>query len=524
MKKALCLILSILMVLSCSAAACADSVYTLPEKMQKQLQVGSGLKGSFVIHGHVNPEKHPLINALANTEFEIRGIRSGEDLYYYIYQPGENDTLAARTELYRSGKSLYLRSDMLDASAYLLPGVGHIADAYLHAEGENPSVFSDLLRILLEGKINSNEAVNTELLEKQLEDWINMFPSERTIQSSENSTPRLVQVFTIPMESMYNMVTDLIKLIARTDTAMKVLRSFLTGEQIATYFTPDLTYYYKEAMDALDLEGNIVFSRTVSTMGEVLESSLSLPMSEKMTGFTSLVIRNDESRMNLQLTGKNGLLFVEAPLHFDPKAELFEEDFRFVRVYGEETEKENLSLLIRAKKDHAAYADPEDESLTHETDRYTVRITRDTAMLPDGISEDRIPDFDETEAALEIHYFSKLKPSSKTTAEFTFSVKQGVYDLDATGSVNTDAPWTFTPFDVSSAADLSLCTKEDIKNLRDAWISKAEAALSHTPEEIRLTETELTGTDIPEVPEAAEGGAEEIVSVPDGAEDDTSNV
>lgn len=524
MKKALCLILSILMVLSCSAAAFADSVYTLPEKMQKQLQVGSGLKGSFVIHGHVNPEKHPLINALANTEFEIRGIRSGEDLYYYIYQPGENDTLAARTELYRSGKSLYLRSDMLDASAYLLPGVGHIADAYLHAEGENPSVFSDLLRILLEGKIISNEAVNTELLEKQLEDWINMFPSERTIQSSENSTPRLVQVFTIPMESMYNMVTDLIKLIARTDTAMKVLRSFLTGEQIATYFTPDLTYYYKEAMDALDLEGNIVFSRTVSTMGEVLESSLSLPMSEKMTGFTSLVIRNDESRMNLQLTGKNGLLFVEAPLHFDPKAELFEEEFRFVRVYGEETEKENLSLLIRAKKDHAAYADPEDESLTHETDRYTVRITRDTAMLPDGISEDRIPDFDETEAALEIHYFSKLKPSSKTTAEFTFSVKQGVYDLDATGSVNTDAPWTFTPFDVSSAADLSLCTKEDIKNLRDAWISKAEAALSHTPEEIRLTETELTGTDIPEVPEAAEGGAEEIVSVPDGAEDDTSNV
>ncbi len=524
MKKALCLILSILMVLSCAAAAFADSVYTLPEKMQKQLQVGSGLKGSFVIHGHVNPEKHPLINALANTEFEIRGIRSGEDLYYYIYQPGENDTLAARTELYRSGKSLYLRSDMLDASAYLLPGVGHIADAYLHAEGENPSVFSDLLRILLEGKINSNEAVNTELLEKQLEDWINMFPSERTIQSSENSTPRLVQVFTIPMESMYNMVTDLIKLIARTDTAMKVLRSFLTGEQITTYFTPDLTYYYKEAMDALDLEGNIVFSRTVSTMGEVLESSLSLPMSEKMTGFTSLVIRNDESRMNLQLTGKNGLLFVEAPLHFDPKAELFEEEFRFVRVYGEETEKENLSLLIRAKKDHAAYADPEDESLTHETDRYTVRITRDTAMLPDGISEDRIPDFDETEAALEIHYFSKLKPSSKTTAEFTFSVKQGVYDLDATGSVNTDAPWTFTPFDVSSAADLSLCTKEDIKNLRDAWISKAEAALSHTPEEIRLTETELTGTDIPEVPEAAEGGVEEIVSVPDGAEDDTSNV
>lgn len=523
MKKTLCLILTVLMVLSFAAAACADSVYTLPEKMQKQLQVGSGLKGSFVIHGHVNGERYPLLNALANTEFEIRGIRSGEDLHYYIYQPGENGALAARTELYRNGKSLYLRSDMLDAPAYLLPGVGHIADTFLHAEGENPSVFSDLVQILMEGKINGNDAVNTELLEKQLEDWINRFPSERTILSSENSTPRLVQVFTIPMESVYNMVTDLVKLIAKTDTAMKVLRSFLTGEQIATYFTPDLAYYYKEAMDALDLEGNIVFSRTVSTMGEVLESSLSLPMSEKMTGFTSLMIRNDESRMNLQLTGKNGLLFVEAPLHFDPKAEVFEEEFRFVRVYGEETEKENLSLLIRAKKEHTAFADPEDESLTHETDRYTVHITRNTAMLPEGISEDRIPDYDETDAALEIHYYSKLKPSSKTTAEFTFSVKQGVYDLDATGSVNTDAPWAFTPFDVNGAADLSSCTKEDIKNLRDAWISKAAAVLSHTPEEIRLTETDLTGADIPEVPEASAGGSEEIVAVPDGAEDDTSN-
>ena len=87
MKKKLCFLLTVVLFLFSISSAIAAG-YTLPFKMQRQLEVGSGLKGSFVIHSNASAEKEPLIHALANAEFEIRGIRSENNVHYYIYQPG----------------------------------------------------------------------------------------------------------------------------------------------------------------------------------------------------------------------------------------------------------------------------------------------------------------------------------------------------------------------------------------------------------------------------------------------------
>ena len=97
MKRMLCCLLTAVLFVFFTASAFA-AAYTLPYKMQRQLEVGSGLKGSFVIHSNASAEKEPLIHALSKVEFEIRGIRSENNFHYYIYQPGENEDRNNLTE------------------------------------------------------------------------------------------------------------------------------------------------------------------------------------------------------------------------------------------------------------------------------------------------------------------------------------------------------------------------------------------------------------------------------------------
>ena len=76
-----------ILIVACSGLSVAENSNTLLVKMRRQLQVGSGLTGSFVIHGNVDAERYPLMNAILDTEFEIRSMRSGDNLHAEL-QPG----------------------------------------------------------------------------------------------------------------------------------------------------------------------------------------------------------------------------------------------------------------------------------------------------------------------------------------------------------------------------------------------------------------------------------------------------
>ena len=484
MKRCFILFFTLILILSTLPFAEASG-YTLPEKLQKQLVVGSGLKGSFVIHGHFNADLCPLLSAVSNTEFEVRGIQSEENLHYYIYQPGDNEVRNALTELLKTDGRWYLRSDLLNTS-FLLPETNHLVNAYLNSEGENPSVFPELMKILFSGNINTNDEINTAFLEKQIENWITGFSPETTIQTSEDGTPSLSQSFSIPVDSMYNTVLDLINTVFHNDSAMTFLRSVLSDEQIALYLNPDLAYYYLDALKSLDLQGSILFTRTVSTMGTPMFTSLTLPLDASKTGYSFLTVQNDESRKSILITGPKGLFWIEMPLDFNWKDAEYNQEFRVLRVYADNEESRNISLQINVKKTYETN-DDSDEGRANETYRYSVHVIRNTADLPVDVSEEQIPDMDPIEADIEFHYSSKLQLSSPTTLEVSVSVVQGQYNFDLTGKVKTASPWEFTPFDISDAVDTGAYTLEDYKDIGDFWIQNAGNLLTHTPEEIQMT-------------------------------------
>ena len=496
MKKTICLILTVLTAF-CFLTAASAAGYTLPEKMERQLQVGSGLKGSFVIHSNADQELSPFVHSIRNAAYEIRGIRSGDDLHYYIYQPGEGETLSSLTEFCRIGNTGYLRSDFLPEAAYRLPDFEEFIASFLKAEGENPSILPELIRLLVKGPDPEEEegGLDTASLEKQIELWISAFTAETTVESSENASPRLTQVFRIPTEALFNTVNVLVKTVSETPDTMEALKNVLSEDQIRTYLNPNLGYFYLEAMESLQLDGEIVFSRTMSTLGDLIQNTLTLPLDESKTGYSSIIFQNDEKRKTLSVSGAKGLFLLGLPVDFDFSAESYEEAvLQFIRIDSENREHRNIALRIELSKKHDKYEE-EEETRNHETDRYTIEAVRDTSALPEGYSEALIPEMDPIGAELELHYSSKLQLSSPTTLEISCSVRQGKYDFTLAGQVKTASPWTFTPFDITHAAEAGRYQLKDFESLKEAWIRQAEEKLVRTPEEIRPAEP----TAVPEI-------------------------
>ena len=517
MKKICCFIFMISLTLSVFSVSFAAG-YTLPEKMQRQLEVGSGLKGSFTVHGNADSELNPLIHSVLNAEFEIRGIQYEGNKHYYIYQQGENEAMNALTEYCTAGSEQYLRSDFLKEESYLLPDTDHLINRWLKSEGENPSVFPDLLKSVIGN--NENDELTTDALERQIEMWISAFSAETAVQTGDGS-PTLSQTFRIPVEELYKTATEIIRTISSSETYMGYFREILSKEQIDTYLNPELGYYYIDAMKQLDMEGDILFTRTVSTLGELIQSSLVLPMDPEKTGYYSVTLENDETRKSIFFTGPRGMLYLELPLNFDLKAEKYENEiFRFVLVDNENEKAKNVALRITASKKSDKYENAE-EGKIHEKEEYTFRIVRDTAGLPDAVTEDLIPDMAEAEAEIIVHYSSKPQLSSPTTLELSCVVSQGEYSFDFKGTVKTASPWIYSPFSIEGAVDASNYEKDDFSLLKEEWIRNAEERLARIPEEIRNSEEETEPAEENEIPENKES---EEYSEPSEDTDDPEEV
>ena len=81
MKKWICAMLCIVIMMAELPAFAAIS-YTLPQKMEKQLAIGSGLKGSFCFQGKGDNPLLLFLPFLQNTEIQIQGLRSGDEFHY----------------------------------------------------------------------------------------------------------------------------------------------------------------------------------------------------------------------------------------------------------------------------------------------------------------------------------------------------------------------------------------------------------------------------------------------------------
>ena len=141
------------------------------------------------------------------------------------------------------------------------------------------------------------------------------------------------------------------KIIGSNENTLSWFKNFLSQEQTDVYLNPNLGYYYIDAMKQLNLEGDIEFSRTVSTLGELIENSMVLPLDPEKTGYRTAVFRNDEEKKSIFFTGPRGTLFLELPAEFDLNEENLEnQDIRFVLTDNTEGTVQNVALKILLNK------------------------------------------------------------------------------------------------------------------------------------------------------------------------------
>ena len=490
MKRVISLVLSIALALFSINISYAAG-YTLPQRMLTQIRVGSGLTGSFVIHGNADSTRYPFLYAIQNAEYELRGMISEGYTRYHVFQNTDNNARQFPAEILKINDQYCFRTSFLDPGAYFVADTDQLIAMLLDLKAENPSILSGMLKLLYIDDTDEKKSADTSSLEKQVDLWISGFTPETNYVKNDDGSPSLTQTFSIPIESLYTTMTELIRYISQNDTAMNSLRNVFSGEQIELYFNPNLSYYYLEALANLDMTDHIVFSRTVSTLGDIIDNTLTLPLDEKKTGYSTVSIHNDKERKSIRISGPKGHYIIDLPLKSSLKENECSETYQFVRICPDSADK-NLSLNIHLLKELEEHTNPE-ETVKYETEKYKVRMEQDASILPEDISAELIPEAEPLEISAEFQFSAISQIYSKpTTLDFSVAFVQGLYHYDISGSLvtvspnsyNETNPWSVERPDTGSFINTDIFTKTDYKRLFDEWTKEAGIKIIKTPDEI----------------------------------------
>lgn len=502
MKRIVSFLVALIMMLTVSCSCYAAVTYTLPEKMHNQLAIGSGLKGSITVLAEGPLSKEPFWNAVADAEYSIRGIASGKDQHYHLFQADENGNQTSLIEIYRKDGVHYLRSDMVAGKILALPGWDKVLDQAFPVKGENPTLSSFLINLLTMQETDSQrlEAVLTRF-QNELELWLGDFTVNAESTRREDGTSAFEFSYVIPLEQFREQAVRMTEDLASDPEMISILGGLMGQEEITLYANSSLGKYYLEALQSLNLNGDIRMSKLVSTMGDVISSQLSLPLDPATTGYQSLLVENrDELTLfRAESTEKSVILVIPALDTFrKPEFSVSVWYASAVKDSGTQAgESTDLSVRIDLQKTSSEYNDEEERS--HLQDHYNVSIQQDTTYFPDADRKDALPAFEAIQADLDLHYYSKYSQNSATTLEIGASYQRGESSVSLSGKLKTAAPWLFMPFEVVNPVNVEADHPETIVSYLTDWISNASYMVHHTlpAEEATPASSEAPATEVP---------------------------
>ena len=511
-KRIVCIITAVLIM---AAGICQAATYTLPEKMHNQLAIGSGLKGTFRITTEGEKFRTPFLTAVSDADFSLRGMSSGKDFHYYVFQADENDNQSAVTELYCKDGICYLRSDMVQGKILALPATDSLTESLLPARGGNPSIAPFLTKIIMlpEKEYEDKWKTSVSRYLNELEMWLADFTVQADVVKQENGTSALVFTYVIPMDKARTQMILLFSEMIVDPEVSALLDTVMTPEQKALYADGSLMYYYQESLDALDLTGEIKMNKRVSAMGEVISSRIELPLNEKATGYQLLTIESTGGQTIYSLSGQEKTIVLALPdakegENLDTRSIWF----TYVSNSGEEGQP-NLSVRIDIRKSTKEYNDEEEKS--HLENKYVITVVQDDTYLPEGYDKARLTETEQIDGELNLHYSSKYSQNSATTLEITASIRQGDSSIAFEGKFKTAAPWLFMPFEVIDPIAIDPANPQDLVLYFADWVSNApsmihhsEAAAPEKTEEPAAAQPEAQGTEEPAAEPAGQEPAE----------------
>ena len=477
MKKRFISVVLLLIILT--TGTCHAASYTLPEKMYNQLAIGSGLKGSFSVTAEGEKFSTPFLNAVTDAEWSLRGIRSGEDLHYYVFQSNEQEEQSAFSELYRKDGVYYFRSDMVQGQILSFPVLSQFLETLFPVNGENGTTSSFISKIVTIPENVRKEKWDPVLLryQNELEMWLADFTVTADTVKMENGLSALDFTYEIPMDNLNSMIIKLFGEFASDPEVIALLDTVMTEDEKKIYVNGNLLYFYLEALQSLQIDRPLRMSKRVSAIGDLLRFRLELPLDERTTGYRSVDIEtvNQLTVITLKKTGQ--IMVLAFPDTEKLKQTSFEQSIWFARINADpEKEKENLSIRIDISKTDDVY---EKEEKTHDINHYDITISQDTAYLPEDTDLSLLPRFDQIDMSVDLNYSSKYAQNSATTLEINAEVHQSGSTMTVVGKMKTAAPWLFMPFDIIDPIQVGTEKEKVLEPYITDWISNAASIVHH---------------------------------------------
>ena len=508
MKKILCALLCMMLVMI-SAESLAAVDYTLQEKMQKQLDSGSGLKGTLQLHGEGNDPFILSLQPFQDVELQFRGMRTGEQGHYYFYQAGDDESQKGLTEIFDDGSSLFFRSDFLPGEVIRFPALAALADAMLPSRGGNPSIASAAVRWIQTGKAQQEALLNPvlEILEKQLEVWLARYAEASEVKTTESGTSAVELSYSIPMDDFRQEIVSLMNILQNSAEGKALMDQIFSEEQKGLFENQNLGYYFLDALSALNNEYDINYTSTISTLGVQLSSSLELPLDESSMGFKSLLIEDKNGLISYTLRNDEQVITLLMGRDYDWSQIDSASAWVIMRPNpnGEETEK-GLYHAIRLELQHSSEKTTDEESRDHERTVWKLTAERDVSRLPEGEDEKKYPEEPPLSAELNLHYFSRYSQSSPTTLEYSLSIIREDFLISGNGQMKTSSPWVFSPFSTEGAREFTTFSANELTVKIAEFLAGASEQL--TPAKPETAEENTEGTNQDQNPEENQNDAE----------------
>ena len=522
MKRKGITILCIVMLVCQAVGALAATSFTLPEKMSRQLEIGSGLKGAFTLQGEGLTEALQFLTPLLGKELQVRSMVNGEELHAYVYQDSGNEKQLGLTEVYRKDNTWTFRSDLVPDVQLYLPPVEESLDQLSRKEGGNPSMLSALWRLLhvSAGDYETKWAPAVQTYLDALEGWLAQYASAPVVQKAESGSSLMEMTYEIPVKDLIARIVQWDETAAADAALGELLSGILTEEQKEVYLNPHLGYFYQEALEQLKLDFDLTISRTVSTMGEPVSLTIELPLDEEIFKYSSLTLVNENQETICTLQKEEESLTLVIPEGFGAEGN-FTGDCWLIRRMKEEGQK---SLSLRLDLHKTVEESTDEETRSHEMDHYVLRIDNDFSRLTEGEKQEDFEAIEPIDAAVDLHYFSKYPQNSPTTLEIQAGITQGAFRLSLEGSFKTASPWIFSPFTIKNPVNALELAPEVLGGYGEKLIENAEATLivpTPTPEPTATPEPTPTVTPEP-TPETM--ATPELTSAPEGETEQAEDI
>ena len=489
MKRKIFLLLIVLLIMVIGTGFAAS--ITLPVKMHNQLAIGSGLKGSFSITAEGERFNTPFLNQVKDAQFYVRGIQSGNDLHYYLFQKGEDELQTAVNELYRKDGVYYFRSDMVQGTILSFPTLNQYVEMLFPAESENISSSGFVSKLISLSQEEKEEKWNPVLnrYQKELELWLSQFAVQAESVKLESGLSALDFSYDIPMSRVNEQIISLFGEFASDAELTALLNNVMTDQEKELYLNGNLLYYYQEALNSLNINRSVRMSKRVSAVGELLRFKLELPFDERITGYESLSLEMVDHLTIYTLTSSDKVILLALPDTESFKQSSFSLSLWFACIHtGQKEDGKTDSIAYRAdiQKKNETYKDDNDK--THETDHYHIIIEQDTKYLPEDTDISGLKKAEPIKMDADLHFSSNYAQNSPTVLEIKINVSEGDSFLRLDGTVKSAPPWLFMPFEIIDPVQTGTDKAEVLEPYMTDWISNAASIIRHNAAE----ETETT--------------------------------